>query len=104
MLATARSIHFVHDGVSDLLYGLLPLWASDFGLTVAQVGACIVTYAGRENSWVRRTYRRDLRLELPDPVDDVLAALGRREHRSSDTQGRYDQLSLLGRRGGTRSP
>ena len=33
VLATASSIHFVHDGFSDLIYVLLPVWASQFGLT-----------------------------------------------------------------------
>ncbi len=46
MLATASSIHFVHDGFSDILYVLLPLWASDFGLTFAQVGMIRTAYSG----------------------------------------------------------
>ncbi|HEV8638568.1 MAG TPA: hypothetical protein VG370_30525 [Chloroflexota bacterium] len=79
------------DGTS-IVHDTLPL-------TVSQVGVCIVTYAGRQNSWVRRTYRRDLRIEQPDPVEDVIEALTRRERRSSDMQGRFDQLSALGRRG-----
>jgi MFS transporter, FSR family, fosmidomycin resistance protein len=46
VLATACSIHFVHDGFSDILYVLLPLWASDFGLTFAQVGMIRTAYSG----------------------------------------------------------
>jgi MFS transporter, FSR family, fosmidomycin resistance protein len=46
VLATACSIHFVHDGFSDILYVLLPLWASDFGLTFAQVGLIRTAYSG----------------------------------------------------------
>src|SRR3989475_4491752 len=38
VLAAACSIHFVHDGFSDILYVLLPLWAAEFRLTFAQVG------------------------------------------------------------------
>ena len=30
--------HFVHDGLTDTIYVLLPLWASAFGLSHAQVG------------------------------------------------------------------
>jgi MFS transporter, FSR family, fosmidomycin resistance protein len=46
VLATACSIHFVHDGFSDILYVLLPLWATDFGLTFAQVGMIRTAYSG----------------------------------------------------------
>ena len=78
------------DGTS-IVHDTLPL-------TVSQVGVCLVSYAGRQNTWVRRTFRRDLNVEPPDPVDDVVEALARRERRSSDMNGRYDQLSLLARR------
>src|SRR4029434_2915758 len=40
------SIHFVHDGFSDILYVLLPLWANDFRLTFAQVGMIRTAYSG----------------------------------------------------------
>jgi MFS transporter, FSR family, fosmidomycin resistance protein len=46
VLAAACSIHFVHDGFSDILYVLLPLWASEFGLSFAQVGAIRTAYSG----------------------------------------------------------
>src|SRR5262247_2419160 len=46
VLATACSIHFVHDGFSDILYVLLPLWAREFGLTFAQVGLIRTVYSG----------------------------------------------------------
>src|SRR4030095_2259927 len=46
VLATACSIHFVHDGFSDILYVLLPLWASDFRVTFAQVGMIRTAYSG----------------------------------------------------------
>src|SRR2546427_5683192 len=38
VLATASGTHFVHDGFSDILYVLLPIWAQEFRLTLAQVG------------------------------------------------------------------
>src|SRR5438034_9142975 len=38
VLATASGTHFVHDGFSDILYVLLPMWAQEFGLSLAQVG------------------------------------------------------------------
>jgi MFS transporter, FSR family, fosmidomycin resistance protein len=46
VLAAACSIHFVHDGFSDILYVLLPLWAAEFRLTFAQVGMIRTAYSG----------------------------------------------------------
>src|SRR5438093_9304336 len=46
VLAAACSIHFVHDGFSDILYVLLPLWATEFRLTFAQVGMIRTVYSG----------------------------------------------------------
>jgi len=46
VLATACSIHFVHDGFSDILYVLLPLWAAEFRLTLSQVGLIRTAYSG----------------------------------------------------------
>jgi hypothetical protein len=37
-LATTSSVHFVHDGIGDALYVLLPFWAQAFGLSYAEVG------------------------------------------------------------------
>ncbi|PYN42717.1 MAG: MFS transporter [Candidatus Rokuibacteriota bacterium] len=39
-------MHFVHDGFSDILYVLLPLWAVEFRLTFAQVGLIRTAYSG----------------------------------------------------------
>jgi len=46
VLVTACSIHFVHDGFSDILYVLLPIWANEFRLTLAQVGIIRTAYSG----------------------------------------------------------
>lgn len=46
VLGAASSIHFVHDGFSDVLYLLLPVWASQFGLTYGQVGLLRTVYSG----------------------------------------------------------
>ncbi len=46
MLATASGTHFVHDGFSDILYVLLPVWAREFGLVYAQVGLIRTFYSG----------------------------------------------------------
>jgi MFS transporter, FSR family, fosmidomycin resistance protein len=46
VLATACGAHFIHDGFSDILYVLLPVWASEFGLSFAQVGLLKTLYSG----------------------------------------------------------
>jgi MFS family permease len=46
ILGAAAGAHFLHDGFSDVLYVLLPLWAAEFGLTFAQVGFIRTTYTG----------------------------------------------------------
>ena len=38
--------HFVHDGLHDSLYILLPLWSQAFGLSLAQVGILKFAYSG----------------------------------------------------------
>ena len=46
VLASASSIHFVHDGFSDIIYVFLPLWAAEFGLSFSQVGIMRTVYTG----------------------------------------------------------
>ena len=46
VLATACGAHFIHDGFSDILYILLPVWATEFGLSFAQVGLLKTLYTG----------------------------------------------------------
>ena len=46
VLGTASSIHFLHDGFSETLYVFLPIWAKEFGLSLAQVGVIRSTYTG----------------------------------------------------------
>jgi MFS family permease len=43
-LALACAIHFIHDGFSEVVYVLLPLWAGEMGLTLAQAGLLRTTY------------------------------------------------------------
>jgi len=45
VLAVACATHFLHDAFSDLLYVFLPLWAGEFGLNFAQVGAIRTAYS-----------------------------------------------------------
>jgi MFS family permease len=46
VLLTAALTHVLHDGFSDALYVLLPLWAREFGLTLTQVGILKAGYTG----------------------------------------------------------
>ena len=46
VLASASSIHFLHDGFSDIIYVFLPLWAAEFGLSFWQVGIIRTIYTG----------------------------------------------------------
>jgi FSR family fosmidomycin resistance protein-like MFS transporter len=45
-LATSCILHFLHDGCSDLLYVLFPVWAREFSLSFAQVGLLRTGYSG----------------------------------------------------------
>ena len=46
ILGTACGTHFIHDGFSDILYVLLPVWAREFGLTFTEVGLLRTVYSG----------------------------------------------------------
>lgn len=46
VLAATAAAHFLHDGFSDVLYVLLPVWAAEFRLSFAQVGAIRTAYTG----------------------------------------------------------
>lgn len=45
-LGVACGAHALHDGFTDLIYVLLPIWQAQFGLGYAQVGALRALYAG----------------------------------------------------------
>jgi MFS family permease len=46
VLAAAAALHVLHDGFSDVLYVLLPLWTGELGLTLTQVGVLRTAYSG----------------------------------------------------------
>src|SRR5258706_6038965 len=45
-MAVACGAHVLHDGYTDLLYVLLPLWQAEFGLGYAEVGLLRALYVG----------------------------------------------------------
>jgi len=45
-LVAACTAHAVHDGLTDLIYVLLPLWQAQFALSLAQVGLLRGAYSG----------------------------------------------------------
>lgn len=45
-LTVASGAHALHDGFTDLLYVLLPVWQAEFGLGYAEVGTLRALYAG----------------------------------------------------------
>ena len=46
VLAIIAATHFIHDGFSDVVYILLPLWTAEFSLSFAQVGMIRTAYSG----------------------------------------------------------
>ena len=45
VLGMACGAHFIHDGFSDFIYVLLPVWAKEFGLSYAQAGLLRTAYS-----------------------------------------------------------
>ena len=45
-MGVACGAHMLHDGYTDLLYVLLPLWQAEFGLGYAEVGLLRALFAG----------------------------------------------------------
>src|SRR5438045_7911544 len=45
-MAVACGAHILHDGYTDLLYVLLPVWQAEFGLGYAEIGLLRALYAG----------------------------------------------------------
>jgi FSR family fosmidomycin resistance protein-like MFS transporter len=45
-MVTACAAHFLHDGLTDLLYVMFPLWAREFSLSFAQAGLLKTSFSG----------------------------------------------------------
>jgi hypothetical protein len=51
-------------------------------LSVIQIGVSLVSYNGNLGTWAQRLFRRDLRESLPDPLEEAMRLLERRQVRS----------------------
>lgn len=103
--ARASDLEMVHKGLlfnggveacdgTSVIHDTLPL-------TITQIGVCLVSYQGQQGSWAHRLFRRDLRAQVKDPVEEVLAVLERRQKRGGQGQEQEDDQSLssMARRG-----
>jgi hypothetical protein len=102
--ATPEEIRRVHNGLlftgaveaadgTVALHDTLPL-------TVAQIGAALVSYRGDQGTWVHRLFRRDVRARASDdPAAEVLDLLEARNRRAAFDRDDGDPLSRLARRG-----
>ena len=102
--ATADELKAVHqqvlfNGAVEASYGMSTRHDT-LPMSITQIGVCLVSYAGEQGAWVHRLYRRDLRQQGINPVDEALAILERRQAQSGyDPAERRDRLTELGRRG-----
>ncbi|MCB9149552.1 MAG: hypothetical protein H6641_12400 [Caldilineaceae bacterium] len=67
-------------------------------LTITQIGVCLVSYNGQQGAWAHRLFRKDLREELSNPIDEAIEILERRAKREGVQQD-GNRLSQLARRG-----
>lgn len=85
--ATVDQIKRTHEGL--LMTGAVEACAATrhahetLPLTVVQIGVSLVSYNGNLGTWAQRLFRRDLRESLPDPVEEALALLERRNVQSA---------------------
>jgi hypothetical protein len=69
-------------------------------LTIYQIGVSLVSYRGDQGTWCQRLFRRDLRQQGSDPVDEAIQILERRARRSAlptanDMFGELVQKAIL---------
>lgn len=100
--ALPENLHRIHCGLLfnggveactsiSVLHSMLPL-------SITQIGVCLVTYNGRQNSWAHRLFRRDLRTSTGDVAEDLVHMIQRRQDLSYGEHGE-SSLSELARRG-----
>lgn len=68
-------------------------------LTIAQIGVCTVSYSGETGEFRKQLFRRDLRLNPGDPVEEMVGLLEQRQQRGAvGYEDVRDELSQLMRR------
>ncbi len=93
--ATPAQIDRIHSGL--LLNGEveacsgISMTHETLAMTFIQIGVCLVTYQGDQQSWSQRMFRRDYRAGERNRIDEMLAVLDRRRA--------TDRISGLARRG-----
>ncbi len=69
-------------------------------MTIAQIGVCTVSYIGETGEFRKQLFRRDVRMDGGDPVEEMISLLEERQNRAAlgydDTR---DELNQLMRRG-----
>lgn len=69
-------------------------------ISIIRIGLCLLSYHGHEHRYSQQFFRRDLRQNDADPVEQLLATLERRQDRAGvDPHEQRDVLSELSRRG-----
>ncbi|HEX2914058.1 MAG TPA: hypothetical protein VH186_24860 [Chloroflexia bacterium] len=69
-------------------------------MTMAQIGVCTVSYAGDQSEFRKQLFRRDMRLEEADPVEEMASVLEQRRERAAlGYEDTSDELNQLLRRG-----
>ncbi len=68
-------------------------------VTITQLGVCLVSYQGDQGSWAQRLFRRDLRANTGNALDDLFALMDNRTQRGSTDTDERGRLSELARRG-----
>ncbi len=69
-------------------------------LTIAQIGICVASYSGTLGEFKRQLFRRDIRLNAGNPVEEMMAVLEARQTRPAlGYEDARDELNSLIRRG-----
>ncbi len=68
-------------------------------VTITQIGVCLASYQGNQQSYVHRLFQRDLRMKSEDPVKDLMAALDSRMAQGEQEPDPERRPSELFRRG-----
>ena len=100
--ATTEQIGRIHSGL--LLNGRveacdgIAMTHDTLAMTFIQLGVCMVSYDGDQQTWSQRMFRRDLRSDGSDALSEMLDVLDRRRASVEGGQAR-DRISRLARHG-----